>query len=273
MRLNIFDVEHGACAILSDGYGKVSVIDCGHNATTGWLPGSYLRNQGITDVQGLIVTNYDEDHVSGIRNLFQQTNVHRIYRNMAVSPGLVRYLKSETGMGPGIDFLVSSAQQSSGYGTVGYADMGMHGIEFEVFHNLPSEFDDENNLSLALFVKGPGATFLFTGDLEYAGWDMLLRDPAFTERLLGVDVFFASHHGRESGCHPKVFEFCSPTFIVISDKAKGFQTQETTDWYAARARGGIVSWDPQNSRSVLTTRNDGNLCFYVGNGGFDVNRF
>lgn len=42
MQLQIFDVEHGACALLTADNGTRLMIDCGHNATTGWRPGSYL---------------------------------------------------------------------------------------------------------------------------------------------------------------------------------------------------------------------------------------
>jgi len=41
------------------------MIDCGHNATTGWKPGTYLLQQGIRNLEMLAITNYDEDHASG----------------------------------------------------------------------------------------------------------------------------------------------------------------------------------------------------------------
>ena len=66
MILEIFDVEHGACALVTTGNGKRILIDCGDNATTGWEPGSALRRRGIAAIERLVVTNYDEDHVSGI---------------------------------------------------------------------------------------------------------------------------------------------------------------------------------------------------------------
>jgi hypothetical protein len=43
MELQIFDVEHGACALLTAHNGTRFMIDCGHNSTTGWKPGTYLR--------------------------------------------------------------------------------------------------------------------------------------------------------------------------------------------------------------------------------------
>lgn len=75
MNLQIFDVEHGACALLTCNNETRLMIDCGHNASTGWYPGSYLRSKGITYLDMLAITNYDEDHVSGLANLLENVKV------------------------------------------------------------------------------------------------------------------------------------------------------------------------------------------------------
>lgn len=69
MILEIFDVEHGACALITTSNGKRIMIDCGHNATTGWRPGTMLRSRTVSYLDRLYITNYDEDHVSGFPNL------------------------------------------------------------------------------------------------------------------------------------------------------------------------------------------------------------
>ena len=49
------------------GYPETCVmIDCGHNATTRWKPGNALRRHNITYLDGLCVTNYDEDHALAV---------------------------------------------------------------------------------------------------------------------------------------------------------------------------------------------------------------
>src|SRR5665213_2950983 len=107
MMLQIFDVEHGACSLLTgDNYARL-MIDCGHNATTGWKPGTFLKQSGISELDMLAVTNYDEDHVSGARDLFDNINIKWIWRNASVSTQNIRSLKSEAGMGAGMDRLIS----------------------------------------------------------------------------------------------------------------------------------------------------------------------
>src|SRR5437870_3806789 len=102
MDLKIFDVEHGACALLTADNSTRLMIDCGHNGTTGWKPGTYLRQNNITILDMLAVTNYDEDHVSGAENLFDNINVQWLWRNSSVTANTIKNLKSEDGMGYGI---------------------------------------------------------------------------------------------------------------------------------------------------------------------------
>jgi beta-lactamase superfamily II metal-dependent hydrolase len=94
--------------------------------------------------------------------------------------------------------------------------------------------------------------------MERPGWRNLLALPAFREDLVGVNVFVASHHGRESGCLTELFDIWRPEIFIISDKELQHDTQETTDWYRNRARG-IPVRGTSDRRYVYTTRNDGTL--------------
>jgi hypothetical protein len=102
MQLQIFDVEHGACSLLTADNNTRLIIDCGHNSDTGWRPGTYLRERNITTLEILAVSNYDEDHVSGAKDLFDKIDVRWLWRNKSVSSATLKYLKSQNGMGRGI---------------------------------------------------------------------------------------------------------------------------------------------------------------------------
>lgn len=70
MKLQIFDVEHGSCALLTCINGTKLMIDCGHNSNSDWKPGSYLRTQGITylDTLALYFALFPDENVHTIRN-------------------------------------------------------------------------------------------------------------------------------------------------------------------------------------------------------------
>jgi beta-lactamase superfamily II metal-dependent hydrolase len=262
MVLEIFDVEHGACALITASNGKRVMIDCGDNATTSWRPGDELRRRSIGFLDRLYITNFDEDHVSGYPNLADNINIGALFRNPTVLPGTIRHLKSEDGMGVGIERLVWSMENYFTGGPVP-PNQDFGDAFFTNYSNtygfLPGQFDDENNLSFITFVRCGAHKIIFPGDMEREGWLALLRNPAFVTELNGVHVFVASHHGRENGYCEEVMRLCpNIQVVVISDKAKGYQSQETTDRYRAHARG----FDYQDTyRRVLTTRRDGYMWF------------
>lgn len=263
MHLEIFDVEHGACALLTADNRARMMIDCGHNASTGWRPGTWLKQSGISQLEMLTVTNYDEDHVSGFGNLLDNVHVQWIKRNATVNAATIRRLKSEDGMGPGIERLVDALENRfTQFAGPNNPLPTFAGLEVREFYNSYPTFEDENNLSLLTLLKCNGTGVLFTGDLERAGWLKLLEREDVRQALRETSVFIAPHHGRESGCCDEIFEFCKPFYIVISDKGYMYDTQKTASYYHDKAKGG--PFRDQGTRHVLTTRRDGSIAFNLG---------
>src|SRR5262245_8426010 len=108
MKITIFNVEHGACALVCSDTGAHALIDCGHNTGNGWRPSVALPRMGVHFIEGLFITNYDEDHVSDLHNLRRNVGIRILYRNPTVSgPQLLR-LKAENCLpGNGIRELVN----------------------------------------------------------------------------------------------------------------------------------------------------------------------
>ena len=68
-------------------------------------------------------------------------------------------------------------------------------------------------------------------------------------------MLVASHHGRESGYTPEVFDYCKPEIVIISDESMQYDTQETN--YSQHASG--IPTYLGGRRKVYTTRNDGKI--------------
>ncbi len=264
VKLQIFDVEHGACALLTDDNGARMMIDCGHNATTGWKPGTYLKQQNVSSIEMLAITNYDEDHVSGANDLFDIINVQWLFRNTSVTSSTIKRLKSEDGMGAGIERLVKTIDTTfSGGGTLlgQPAWPQFTGMKYQLFNNDYPTFDDENNLSMIVFLKCHGIGVMFTGDLERAGCKELLKNDAFRKALSETNVFVAPHHGREPACCEEAIQYLSNVYyVVISDKGYQYDTQKTIPFYRRIAKKG-GPFRNEKIRHVLTTRSDGEITF------------
>ena len=268
--LEIFNVDHGACALLSMPSGKPGVhhhvlIDCGHSTDYNgapWYPGNQLRIRGITHVDLLVCTNYDEDHASGAPSLKGQgISVGCILGNPTVPPEVIEHLKTEDGMGNGIKLIATSLAERRQAGAV-QTPPSIPGVSLRWFWNPWPHWDTENNLSLVAHLSVGGVNFLFPGDMEKDGFSNLLNFQSFAALLPGIHVLMASHHGRENGKCEAMFDTygCRPELVIISDCAKRHQSQETVPFYYAKAKG-IQGFRSDGGRSVLTTRSDGHIWF------------
>lgn len=263
MDLKIFDVQHGACALLTCDDATRLMIDAGHNAEGGWRPGEYLVNKGITVLEMLTVTNYDEDHVSGIGDLLTRVNVLWLSRNDSLSSGAIRRMKQKDGIGPGVNRLCDAIDNTFiGDGAIPFPPF--RGLQRRTFFCQFPVFTDENDLSLVNFLLCNGIGVMFPGDLERAGWERLSQDTDFRAAMAATNVLIAPHHGRiaevNRGFYRDFFDRYFPNvyYVVISDKGYMHDTQETIPVYREVAKGGPFRGA---TRRVLTTRRDGRIGF------------
>jgi beta-lactamase superfamily II metal-dependent hydrolase len=254
MNIEIFDVEHGGCALITADNSRRILIDCGHNSTTGWRPSQALSERGVRNIDLLIVSNYDEDHVSDLANLRRTVDIDTLLRNTSIASAQLQAMKKENGMGYGITALVGMIDSYTG--TANPLDLG--DLQRSVFWNSYPMFEDENNLSVVTILHYSDFGIIFPGDIETDGWLRLLEQQSFRNALANVNVFVASHHGRENGYCADVFKYCTPDIVVFSDSGIQYGTQETLDLYRKHVKGVRLNGI---DRYVLTTRKDGVISF------------
>ena len=204
------------------------------------------------------MTNYDEDHIADLPAVRDALRIQALYRNPTISEAQLRTLKLAGGpISPAMESLLDMIRTY----TAGPPEPppAFPGVQFRVFWNCyGADFGDTNNISLVTFLQCNSLKFIIPGDLEKDGWARLLENAAFREELPGVNIFIASHHGRENGYCPAVFDICHPNGFVFSDSPIKHATQEMADIYATHASG--LNFNGQRRR-VLTTRKDGSLCW------------
>lgn len=277
MHLRIWDVQHGACAMLWHRYngvaGKLAMIDSG--CADDWRPSTYLRQQNRQAVDYLFITNADQDHMSDLDGLWEENiAVRTLTRNPHPPADELRKIKAAGGLSNDIErFLTIHGSYNSPVSEPFNLHMG--GITYKTFYNPFPQFKDTNNLSCVVSFEFAGFRILFPGDLEEDGWLELLQREDFRNELAGVHVLVASHHGRENGYCEAVFDYCSPRAVVMSDKAIVHDAQNMAQAYrrhvTANHPNGVIVRTTQRQRHVLTTRNDGHIHFAVSsNGDFTI---
>jgi len=262
MRVEIFDVEHGQCAMVHcPPNGKKLLIDAGHK-TNNWWPSVHFLGQPI---ELAIITNFDEDHASDIANVREACTIKGIHYNTSINAARLRQMKALSGMGPGIQHIHDWLQSRETLWGGGLVNIDLGHVSARSYCNTygtaPGQFTDANNLSVATFVTYSNFTIFFPGDLEGAGWRQIMQQPGFMQDLARTTVLVASHHGRDNGCCEELFENWSPRAVIISDAGMQHATQETVNWYANRTSG--CQTNTGVNRKVFTTRSDGKITIDV----------
>ena len=257
--IRIFDVEHGNCAVVWTPSGHLIMLDCGHNETHNWHPSTWLAAKGIRP-ELLIMSNLDEDHATDLPNIDRLCPPNVFITNPTLSPDLVVYKKTTAaGIGPGIAKAVEYLRAPANT-----APPVNYGLEIQYFYHDYPVFDDFNNLSLVTFIFYAGLGIVFPGDIEERGWNLFLTQPNFRDSLARVNFFVASHHGRENGLAPAVFDYCRPNLFIFSDGSIRHRTQLMAGRYGAYARGVMFG---NRRRDVLSTRSDGMVSISISSNG------
>ena len=264
MIIDVHNVGHGACAVVTPPNGARVMIDCGLGLNPPWFPSIAYGGQRI-DL--FVISNLDEDHVCDLPHLWRDVRLGGVFSNPTVTAPALAAMKREHGMKEGVS-LAHDLLRDRGSGMIGQLPSLGEVNAWCYWNRYGTDFVDTNNLSLATFIQWGEFTILFGGDLESAGWRALLRVPGLAADLAKVNIYVASHHGRESGCCPELFDYMRPDVVLLSDDAKRYATQETDGWYRQRVRG-IIDLDPPSGifgpakRHVMTTRRDGSMTINV----------
>lgn len=258
MKLTIHDVGHGLCVSLIHQNGNVMLWDCGHQENT--RPSDFLPSLGVSQVDYFFVTNYDEDHMSDLPNLRDKVDIRSMWRNKSISAEQLRALKRQGGpISTAMESMLAMIQSYTA-GPPSPAPK-FPGVRSSTFYNsYNDEFPDTNNISLITFLKCGDTKFIIPGDIEEKGWLALLQKRDFVTELDSVNVFIASHHGRENGYCQEVFNKCSPDVVILSDSDIKHTTQEMSQVYANHASEIPFNGSP---RRVLSTRKDGSLTWTI----------
>ena len=191
VRLTVLDVGQGQCILLQS-EGKTYMVDCG--GTTDSLAADTaaetLLSQGISQLDGLILTHYDRDHAGGAGYLLS-----RVPAKLLVLP-------------PHHSQLSLEAEQIL-YGADDLL-LTWGNIEIRIFASQISGNDNEN--SLCVLFDTENCDILVTGDRDGFGERMLLRHAAIPD----VDVLIAGHHGSQNATCEELLAAVRPEIVCIS---------------------------------------------------------
>lgn len=196
-RATFIDVGQGQSIILQSA-GKNYLVDCGGSSNTGAADAvaAQLLSQGITQLDGIIITHYDVDHAGALVNLLTRIQAKALYlpppddsltlddEIAAMAPEAVQYVSQ------------TMCIQEENLSLSIYA---------------PEKQTSRNESALCVLFQGENCDILITGDRSVSGERALLSQT----QLPKVDILVAGHHGAEDSTGIELLHAVRPEVVVI----------------------------------------------------------
>lgn len=189
-RLTVLDVGQGLATVIRTARHTL-VFDSGPAYRTGFNAGEafvvpYLRHVGRTQLDTMVISHGDLDHIGGAKPIERALSVIRRRGAGSVRP-------CRAGQGWAWD-----------------------GVRFMFLYPTAEDADTataSNQRSCVLRVEGAGGVVLLTGDIEAPEEQLLIER---NRRALSVDVLVVAHHGSASSSSPSFVAGVAPEYALIS---------------------------------------------------------
>lgn len=207
---NFIDVGQGDSILLNTKEGNY-LIDTGGNIFGNFDIGEnilipYLEKMGIFKIKGVFITHYDADHCKSLPYLMDNMEVENIYLGYE-REGNELYEKIK-GKALSKNVPISILRKGDKLRLDNNTNVIVVGPDEELLRNSKN---NENNLSLVLLLNYYDKNILFTGDIEKAGEQSLLKS-----LNANVDFLKVPHHGSKTSSSIELLESTKPKVGFIS---------------------------------------------------------
>lgn len=216
MTVHFLDVGQGL-SILAQSDDQTLIYDGGDSDKSSFVV-AYLKEQGVTDIDYLISSHYDSDHVNGLIGCLNAFDVENVICSNYVHDSDTYQSFINTAQSKGLELQHPAVGTAFAFGTG----------SFEIL--APSEIDqnDSNNNSVAIKLTNGNNSFIFTGDAESSSESAMCASGI----NLDCDVLVPGHHGSATATSWEFLESTVPEYAVIScgtDNQYGHPDKDTMD--------------------------------------------
>lgn len=200
MAVHFLDVGQGLSILVQSG-GENLLYDGGDTSHSDKVV-EYLHNQNVENIDYMISSHYDADHLGGLLKCLQNFSVENIlgadyYQGTDLYMDFVNAATANA-----ISIQYPKPGDTFSFGTGSFTVMAPSGID-------PN---DSNKNSVVIRLTNGNNSFLFTGDAE----ETSEQDMISTGRSLDCDVLSLAHHGSQSSTTWDFLEASTPSWAVIS---------------------------------------------------------
>ena len=242
LQIIAFDVQNADCFLVKTPQNKYFIIDTGRAGYRGGKAQAnsiiikYLKDRGIKNIEGLIVTHFDNDHSGGAVDIMKNMNIKKVYINefdnkSMTSVNIYKTLRTEK----------ISAEIPNGE-IYKEKDLAMQ--------TFIAKADVDNEKSIITLLSYKDFDMLFTGDAGNFALEQI--KPKLPKN---IEVLKVGHHGSFNVINSDMLDYMNTQVSIIStgSNAYGHPTRGTLDILRNTE---IYRTDRHNSIKITT---DGNV--------------
>ena len=250
LEITAFDVGNADSFMIKTPDNKYIMIDTGKAGYNGGKSQAemiilkYFKDQGIRNIDSVIVTHFDNDHCGGTVDLIKGMNVKKVYANSLnhnSNQAKEIYKHAENS--------VIEAQNEQ----VVYNNSGLK-ITNYIVKDIKGVGDNES--SILTLLKYGDFTMLFTGD---AGIETLYKLKPYLPRKLSV--LKVPHHGASGVINKTMADYFSPEYSIISTGENKFGHPSIYTIETLRSSK-VIRTDIHNSIRIIVTSKEYKVLTY-----------
>lgn len=199
LEVHYIDVGQGSATLLKSGRHAM-LIDTG-DSDQGTKIQLYLTKQGVENLDYLVLTHPDADHIGGAPVIITKFGIGQLFLSNYEKDNKTTQKVRDAMQYKGLTASDCQVGDTFALGNASFTILGP-----------AKEYADSNNASIALMVQNGNNRFLFTGDCEAEAEADLIASGAD----LSADVYLAGHHGSDTASSQAFMDAVSPTYAVIS---------------------------------------------------------
>lgn len=200
LTVQFLDVGQGSAALIRQGSSSM-LVDGGDREYSSYVV-SFLKQQGITSLDYVVVSHYDSDHLSGIVGVLNAFECQQV---------LAPDYETDTRIYQSFRDVIREKKISVEYPRLGDT-FSFGDSSFRVVSPASYTYEDANSNSLGIRLEYGKNSFLLCGDCtEESEQDLL-----YLGTELKSDVYAANHHGSKYSNSQEFLEAVSPSSVVIS---------------------------------------------------------
>lgn len=245
-----FDVGNADSFLIKTPKNEYFIIDTGKSGYNGGKSQAeivilkYLKDNGIKNVEGIILTHFDNDHSGGIIDLVNKLNIKNIYINS------LNHSSKEA------QFLYKNLKSKLILTTNNQLIYNKSNVKITNYITQKIKENDDNESSIITLIEYDKFKMLFTGD---AGIRTLKEIKTYLPQ--NITILKVGHHGAFGSIDQNLIKYFNPQISIISVGENKFGHPSIYTLNILRNTQ-ILRTDNNNSIKIITNKNNFKIYTY-----------